>query len=72
MDEDHASQRNGVGYNGCDTYIGNSLASQPTISRKQAVLGRKLVGKYWKQLPAGLYKAATGKNSKIKTEEEAA
>lgn len=50
FDDDRASTHNGVGFSKYDSVIGNSLASSPRLSYKQAGLGLKLVNKYRKQL----------------------
>lgn len=50
FDDDHAKQKNGVGFNRFDTLIGHSLASQDYLSDRQAVLAKKIVKKYSKQL----------------------
>jgi len=55
FDSDHASFRNDVGYNGCDTRIGNSLAHQLSLTPKQAVVGKKILKKYRRQLGQELY-----------------
>src|ERR1035437_825915 len=66
MDSDYAAARNDIGLSGCDTKIGHSLAEQAwPLTNKQCVLARKIVIKYWKQLPPDLYKSATGKESKM-------
>ena len=66
MDADHASERNGVGFNGADTYIGNAFAQAAHLSPKMAVLGKKIVKKYWSQLPPATY-LATGNVLKAKS-----
>lgn len=55
MDSDMATEKNEVGFNGLDTQIGHSLALLPALTPKQAALGKKLLGKYHRQLPADLY-----------------
>lgn len=54
MDGDRAAELNGIGFNRLDTAIGHSLASQPTLTAKQAALGLKIARKYRRQLPAEL------------------
>ena len=49
---DGAQAIDGHGFNKFDSRIGKSLAEQPTISPKQAVLGLRLVRKYARQLGA--------------------
>ena len=51
MDSDRASVKNDVGFSKVDTYIGNSFAQLDNLTNKQAALGRKLLLKYWRQLP---------------------
>ena len=51
MDSDRASVKNDMGFSKVDTYIGNSLAQLDNLTNKQAALGRKLLLKYWRQLP---------------------
>ena len=51
---DGAASLDDMGFNRMDTRIGKSLAMQDQLSRKQAVLGRKIVSKYHRQLPAML------------------
>jgi SNF2 family DNA or RNA helicase len=51
---DGAASLDDMGFNRMDTRIGKSLAMQDQLSRKQAVLGRKIVSKYHRQLPATL------------------
>jgi hypothetical protein len=43
-----------MGFNRMDTRIGKSLAMSDQLTRKQAVLGAKIVKKYHRQLPATL------------------
>lgn len=50
MDEDRAATLNGVGFNRLDSAIGHSLASQSFLTNKQAVVARRLVTKYGRQL----------------------
>lgn len=47
---DGAHSIDGMGFNKMDTGIGHSLARAPRLTNKQAVLGRKLVTKYRRQL----------------------
>jgi len=48
------------GFNKIDTYIGKSLASQPSLTKRQAVLARRLATKYRRQLGQELVEAAGG------------
>jgi SNF2 family DNA or RNA helicase len=50
LDSDRALQRNGVGFNQADTFIGHRLAAMDYLTPKQAALGAKLVNKYRRQL----------------------
>ena len=61
MDVDRARDRNGVGFNKLDTRIGCDLAARGKLTPKQAVLGRRFVNKYRRQLPADLVARALGK-----------
>lgn len=56
LDADYASTKNFQGFNVFDTKIGHSLACQPKLTPKQAVLGRKILAKYHRQLGDGLLK----------------
>lgn len=47
---DGAVDKDNVGFNGCDSRIGKSLAAQQTLSPKQAALGKRLLKKYSRQL----------------------
>lgn len=47
---DGAFARDGNGFNGCDSRIGKSLAEQPFLSPKQAVLAQRILRKYGRQL----------------------
>jgi hypothetical protein len=58
MDGDRARQRNGIGFSGADTFIGNRLAQLSSLTPKQAVLGAKLVNKYRRQLPDAVVERA--------------
>ena len=57
---DGARSEDGMGFNKLDTGIGKSLACQATITKRQAVLGKKLVNKYRRQLDAELVAMAKG------------
>ncbi len=51
MDQDMASDLNGVGFSKIDTRIGHDLALRTFLTPKQAALGLKLIKKYRRQLP---------------------
>jgi len=51
---DGALAEDGRGFNKLDTQTGKSLAAASKLSPKQAKLGKRLVTKYKKQLPAQL------------------
>lgn len=51
---DGAASLDSMGFNRMDTRIGKSLAMQDRLTPKQAVLGRKIVLKYHRQLPPDL------------------
>ena len=57
---DGASREDGMGFNKIDTHIGKALANYPYLSDKQALLGKKLVNKYRRQLSEDLVKQAKG------------
>ena len=59
LDPDHAAVQNDAGFSAFDGRIGHSLASVPHLSVRQAHLGRRLLKKYHRQIPAGLYATAT-------------
>lgn len=58
-----------MGFNGCDSRIGKSLANQPRLTPLQATLGQKLVRKYKRQLGEQLLEAALS-GSRAKDENE--
>ena len=51
LDKDLATQKNNLGFSKVDTVIGHSLAESPTLTARQAVIGRRLVRKYRRQIP---------------------
>ena len=55
MDVDFARSENGMGYNKIDSRIGHDLSERAFLSPKQAVLGKRIIKKYKKQLPAAMY-----------------
>lgn len=56
---DGARRRDGSGFSMVDAKIGHSLAQQYCLSPKQAVLGRRLLKKYKRQLPEELLEAVS-------------
>lgn len=50
MDMDHAAELNGMGFSKSDSYLGHDLAGMVSLSARHAVLGRKLVQRYRRQL----------------------
>lgn len=50
LDRDGARALNNVGFSKVDTHIGHSLAEFPRLSNRQAMLARKLVQKYSRQI----------------------
>lgn len=54
----YATTWDGAGFSKVDTIVGHSLATQMFLTPRQAALGRKLVNKYRRQLPAELLKLA--------------
>lgn len=57
---DGACQLDGMGFNKIDTAIGHSLAGAIRLSPKQAVLGKRIIKKYHRQLPEELMSAIRG------------
>jgi SWI/SNF-related matrix-associated actin-dependent regulator 1 of chromatin subfamily A len=55
---DGARLEDGMGFNKLDTNFGKQLAASKSLTLGQAHWGRKLVGKYQRQLPADLLEAA--------------
>lgn len=55
---DGALAIDGQGFNKWDSEFGKSLATLPTLTMNQAIVGHKLVRKYRKQLPASILKEA--------------
>lgn len=55
LDRDHAMLVNGQGFNKIDGRIGHDLAEMYQLTARQAVLAKKIVKKYSKQLPKELY-----------------
>jgi len=51
---DGAHRLDAVGFNKLDANVGRQLADRPSLSRRQAALGRRLVRKYRRQLPQAL------------------
>jgi hypothetical protein len=54
---DFASTRDDIGFNGCDTIIGHALAGCNNLTAKQALLGKKILKKYHRQVPGDVYSA---------------
>jgi len=52
---DGAHQRDDIGFNGCDTIIGHALAGCHGLTSKQALLGKKILKKYHRQIPGDIY-----------------
>jgi len=46
MNQDYATEKNGIGFNGGDTRIGMSLAQRSSLTPRQAALGYKVCLKY--------------------------
>jgi SWI/SNF-related matrix-associated actin-dependent regulator 1 of chromatin subfamily A len=57
---DGAQQRDDMGFNGCDTNIGHAFAASDYLSPKMAVIGRKVLLKYKRQLGEDLWKKIKG------------
>jgi hypothetical protein len=57
---DGAQAIDGMGFNKLDTNVGKSLAMSARLTAKQAALGRKIVLKYHRQLPADLVAVIKG------------
>lgn len=60
LDMDHASELNDAGFNKIDNRIGHELARCQTLTSKQAILGGKLLRKYWRQLGEDLNETIKG------------
>jgi SWI/SNF-related matrix-associated actin-dependent regulator 1 of chromatin subfamily A len=50
MDPDRAREQNEMGFNKFDSVIGHSLAQQPFLTQRQAVLAWKILRKYHRQI----------------------
>ena len=50
FDDDHAQEKNGVGFNKMDSEIGHTLADAPEWTQRMAEIARQLVNKYRRQL----------------------
>ena len=50
-DDDFATIRNDAGFNKLDAPFGHDLASMAGLTPRQASAGKRLVKKYWRQLP---------------------
>lgn len=57
LDTDRAKELNGIGYNKADSYLGAALAAMPSLSPRQAVVARKMLRKYRRQLGDGMLEA---------------
>jgi SWI/SNF-related matrix-associated actin-dependent regulator 1 of chromatin subfamily A len=55
FDPDHARERNEMGFNKIDGEFGHSLAASLHLTQKQAQFGKRLLQKYWRQVPPELY-----------------
>lgn len=56
-DKDRATEKNDIGFNAFDGSLGHSLAMQDSLTPRQAVLGRKMLRKYHRQLGWDLLEA---------------
>lgn len=54
-DTDYARAKNDMGFNAIDTRIGHDLASKGYLTPKQAILAKKILKKYRKQIPFNIY-----------------
>lgn len=54
---DGANARDESGFNGCDTMIGHALAGSNYLTAKQALLGKKVLKKYHRQISGDVYNA---------------
>ncbi len=57
---DGAIEQDNMGFNKFDTYLGKNLAMQDSLTNRQAILGRKLVIKYQRQLSEEIISIAKG------------
>ena len=47
---DGAREKDGVGFNGLDTGFGHALAARQTLTTRQALVAKKMIVKYHRQL----------------------
>lgn len=52
---DGARLKDGSGFNKMDAMLGKRLAELPELTARQAVLARRIIKKYYRQLPADLF-----------------
>lgn len=57
---DGARAEDGMGFNGCDTRFGKSLASRTQWTARQYETGTKMLRKYKRQVPSDLYEVVYG------------
>jgi len=53
---DGAVSRDGIGFNKLDAAFGNQLARQSELTPRQAASAKRLLRKYWRQIPQQLYR----------------
>jgi len=67
LDPDRARSLNEMGFNKIDGEFGHSLAASLHLTQKQAQFGKRLLQKYWRQVPPELYETVfPGHLAKIK------
>ena len=54
-DCDHATARDASGFSGFDADFGHSLAEQSTLTERQDVAAKRMLRKYWRQIPEDLW-----------------
>ncbi|MBP7563011.1 MAG: DEAD/DEAH box helicase family protein [Candidatus Cloacimonetes bacterium] len=67
-DTDYARAKNDMGFNAIDTRIGHDLASKGYLTPKQAILAKKILKKYRKQIPFNIYYNIFSSEDKIESE----
>lgn len=60
---DYASRKDEVGFNGFDAQIGHDLAARVSLSDKQAIVAKKLLRKYHRQITSDLFEIIYGKEA---------
>jgi hypothetical protein len=61
LDPDQAFEKNDMGFNSYDSGEGHYLANRDFLSDGEAILGKKILFKYHRQIPEEWYKEIFGK-----------